>query len=490
MSSKNNSSDYNDNFEASGCDGRDIYSSSNRSHFGVPRRSINLKKLRKRKIIFACSIILSAIVGLIGSAMIYTYRMLDSLNYQPIQGGGAEYVAGSACDPMILNVALFGVDRHEESDVHSRSDSILILSLDSRHKKIKLTSLMRDLWVHIPGYKDNRINAAIALGGESLAIKTIEQNFGIKIDRFCTVDFEGFKDIIDIIGGLDLEITAKEAHHINRLLIELDSAFVQGGIKPFKSPLLKEVDGMHHLNGAQSLQYARSRKVSTAEGLHDDYARTFRQRRVISLLINKFKSSSLPQILAVIEKAGPYVRTNLKKSEIMTLGKNALKYLQYEFVEFRIPQDGNFSGQNINGASVLVIDDLSRARYDLAKFIYEDSVKESSYSKEKSKVRTAATTNQTEPTATQTTDTSKNNNNAASSQPAAASRTSNASSSKPAAANKASTASSPKPAATNRASNASSTQPAVTNRASNTNAAQRTTANSAAPRRSRANQAA
>lgn len=474
MSSKNNSSDYNDNFEASGSDGRDIYSSSNRSHFGVPRRSINFKKLRKRKTIFACAIILSAVLGLIGGAMIYTYKMLDSLNYQPIQGGGTEYVAGSACDPMILNVALFGVDRHEESDVHSRSDSILILSLDSRHKKIKLTSLMRDLWVHIPGYKDNRINAAIALGGESLAIKTIEQNFGIKIDRFCTVDFEGFRDIIDIIGGLDLDITAKEAHHINRLLIELDSAFIQGGIKPFKSPLLKEVDGMHHLNGAQSLQYARSRKVPTAEGLHDDYARTFRQRRVISLVINRFKSSSLPQILAVIEKAGPYVRTNLKKSEIITLGKNALKYLRYEFAEFRIPQDGNFSGQNINGASVLVIDDLNRARYDLAKFIYEDSVKESSYSKEKSKVRTT-TKQQNAPTATQTTDT---NNNAASSQPTATNRASNASSPKPAVANKTSNASSAKPAATNKAGNASSAKPTAANRTSNANITQRNTANS------------
>lgn len=490
MSPKNKNSDYNDNFEGFGSDGRDIYSSSKGPNSRMPRRSVNSKKLRKRKIIFACAIILSAVVGLIGGAMIYTYRMLDSLNYQPIQDGGTEYVAGSACDPMILNVALFGVDRHEESDVHSRSDSILILSLDSRHKKIKLTSLMRDLWVHIPGYKDNRINAAIALGGESLAIKTIEQNFGIKIDRFCTVDFEGFRDIIDIIGGLDMEITAKEAHHINRLLLELDSAFIQGGIKPFKSPLLKEVDGIHHLNGAQALQYARSRKVPTAEGLHDDYARTFRQRRVISLLINKFKSSSLPQILAVIEKAGPYVRTNLKKSEIITLGKNSLKYLQYEFVEFRIPQDGNFSGQNINGAAVLVIDDLNKARYELAKFIYEDSVKESSYSK--MRVRTPAAQQNVQPPAQTTAANSSSNSSPA--QPTAASgvsstgstqrtntnRASSTSSTQPTAANRTSNTALTQRTAANRASNSASAQPTATSRTSNTNATQRTTANSAA----------
>lgn len=305
--------------------------------------------------------------------------MLDSLNYTPIEGTESGYVSGSAQDPMVLNVALFGVDRHEEADVHSRSDSILILSLDSRRKKIKLTSLMRDMWLNIPRYKNNRINTAIVLGGEELAIKTIEHNFGIKIDRFCTVNFEGFKDIIDIIGGLDIEITAKEARHINSLLMELDSALIKGGLTPFKSPLLKEIDGIQHLNGAQSLQYARSRKVPTAEGLHDDYARTFRQRHVISLVLQKFKSSSLPQIISVIEKAGPYINTNFRKNEIITFSKNAPKYLKYEFAEFRLPEEGNFTGQNINGASVLVISDLNKARYDLAKFIYEDSIKSEPY---------------------------------------------------------------------------------------------------------------
>ena len=376
MSHKNKNSDYNDGFENLG-EKKDIYSSS--KHYINNNSNINFKKVRKRKIVFSFGIIISIIIGLIGGALIYAYKMLDSLNYTPIEGTESGYVSGSAQDPMVLNVALFGVDRHEEADVHSRSDSILILSLDSRRKKIKLTSLMRDMWLNIPRYKNNRINTAIVLGGEELAIKTIEHNFGIKIDRFCTVNFEGFKDIIDIIGGLDIEITAKEARHINSLLMELDSALIKGGLTPFKSPLLKEIDGIQHLNGAQSLQYARSRKVPTAEGLHDDYARTFRQRHVISLVLQKFKSSSLPQIISVIEKAGPYINTNFRKNEIITLSKNAPKYLKYEFAEFRLPEEGNFNSQNINGASVLVISDLNKARYDLAKFIYEDSIKSKPY---------------------------------------------------------------------------------------------------------------
>lgn len=362
--------DYNDRY---------IYSSSSMDNKNKVMQS-RAKKIRNKKIILSFAIIFSIVVGLLGGTFIYAYKMLDSLNYQPLENdnNNTEYIPGANKDPMILNVALFGVDRHAESDVRSRSDSIVILSLDSRHKKIKLTSLMRDMWIHIPGYKDNRINAAIALGGEQLAIKTIEQNFGIKIDRFCSVDFEGFKDIIDIIGGLDIDITKQEAHHINRLLIELDIALKKGGLKPFNSPLLEEFNGVHHLNGAQSLQYARSRKVPTAEGMHDDYARTFRQRRVISLVVDKLKTSSLPQLLNIIEKVAPYINTNFKKNEIITLSKDSPKYLQYEISEFRLPENDNLEGRNINGASVLVIKDMNKAKLNLAKFIYEDSVKESS----------------------------------------------------------------------------------------------------------------
>ena len=360
----NENNDYNDRY---------IYSNSN--------KNIKTTKLKNKKILFSFAIIFSIILGILGATFIYAYHMLDTLNYQPMKSDDdVDYISGTAQDPMVLNVALFGVDRHAEADVKSRSDSILVLSLDSRRKKIKLTSLMRDMWVNIPDHGSNRINTAIAYGGESLAIKTIEQNFGIKIDRFCTVDFEGFKDIIDIIGGLDIEITKQEAHHINKLLTELDAALKEGGLTPFNSPLVEETDGMHHLNGAQSLQYARSRKVPTAEGMHDDYARTFRQRRVISLVIDKLKTCSLPQLLGVIEKAGPYINTNFKKNEIITLGKNSIKYLQYELSEFRLPENNNMEGKNINGASVIAIKDINKARLDLAKFIYEDSVKESEHS--------------------------------------------------------------------------------------------------------------
>lgn len=319
---------------------------------------------------------MSLVVGLIGAGLIYAYSKLDSINYKPLdEQNGGQIEAGAdgennddqnlLQESMVLNVALFGLDRRTADDNHSRSDSCMILSLDSRRKKIKLTSLMRDIWCEIPGRKPNRLNVAIAAGGENLAIKTIQKNFGIKIDRYATVDFESFKEIVDIIGGIDLSLSAKEAAYING-----DLAYYKS-----KSERLPIKDGIYHLDGEKTLSYARARKVPTPEGLYDDFARTYRQRRVMLTIVEKMKKCSITKILAIVEKAGPYISTNLKKSEILNLSKNALTYLNYGFKEFRLPTDTNVKNQEINGMSVLVIPNKKQAQYDLAKFIYEDSVK-------------------------------------------------------------------------------------------------------------------
>lgn len=326
---------------------------------------------KRKKSFYIVGLAISLIMGIIGSMLIYAYSKLDSIIYQPLDQI-IESVSDTTDDTklmqesMVLNLALFGLDRRTADDNHSRSDSCMILSLDSRRKKIKLLSLMRDIWCDIPGHKPNRLNVAIGIGGESLAIKTIQKNFGIKIDRYATVDFESFKEIVDIIGGIDLSLSAKEAKYING-----DLAYYKS-----KSQPLPIADGTYHLDGEKTLSYARARKVATPEGLCDDFARTYRQRRVLSTIVDKMKKCNLAQVLAVIEKAGPYISTNLKKSEILNLGRNAKTYLNYSFEEFRLPTNDNFKGMNINGMAVLGIPNIKKAQYDLAKFIYEDSVKE------------------------------------------------------------------------------------------------------------------
>ena len=350
----NQNKDYNDRY---------IYSYNKKENqTGIPKDST---KNNKKKWICSIGIAVFLIIGLVGSAMLYVYNKLDSINYKPVEDSSEissdQDNSGLLQEKMILNVALFGIDRRTETDTKSRSDSSMILSIDSRRKKIKLTSLMRDIWTEIPGYKPNRLNVAIAHGGEKLAI---QKTFGIKIDRYATVDFESFKEIVDIIGGIDLSLSAKEANYINGDLIYYKSS----------SALLPVQEGTYHLDGDKTLSYARARKIHTPEGLHDDFARTFRQRRVLSTIMNKMKKCNLPQILEVIEKSGPYISANFKKSEIMTLGKNALTYLDYSFEEFRLPTNDNTKEANIQGMSVIVIPDMKKARYDLAKFIYEDSV--------------------------------------------------------------------------------------------------------------------
>ena len=177
-------------------------------------------------------ILLSIIMIVVGSGCVYYYNTLDSLNYSQdgsFDGAGnydpserkvnVEYdpdfndgtinmsmEEGSLLnDPMVLNVMLFGEDK--SSDGVSRSDSMIMLSIDNRHQKLKLTSFMRDMWVYIPEYGYSKLNHAYSYGGAKLSITTIEQNFGIKIDRYAIVDFVSFRKIIDILGGIDLELT-------------------------------------------------------------------------------------------------------------------------------------------------------------------------------------------------------------------------------------------------------------------------------------------
>ena len=308
----------------------------------------------------------SLAVGVIGSILIFTYLKIDKLNYKPLDyAEKTAYTEDLLTKNTVLNVCLFGLDRRDKSDTKSRSDSIMLLSVNNSLRKIKLVSFMRDLYTKIPGYTPNRLNVAIACGGESLAIKTLQSLFGIKVDKYATIDFYGFRDVINIIGGIEIKLSKAEVRYINE-----DIAYLRSKSKP-----LPVAEGVYLLDGDKALSYARARKVSTPEGLHDDYARTYRQRLVIETIIKKMRKCSPGQILKAVEKIGPYIVTDFKKSEILALAQNVPKYIKYEVEQFRIPTDDNVRGENIYGMSVLTIPNIRRARYELAKFLYEKDLK-------------------------------------------------------------------------------------------------------------------
>ena len=293
------------------------------------------------------------VLGLIGCLMLYAYKTLHSFNYDK-NSTVLEEQDDLMNDSMVLNTLLIGSDSMSTGD-GGRSDSMILLSLDARHKKIKLTSLMRDIWVTIPGYGQDRLNASYAFGGPQLTIETIARNFGILIDRYAVVDFEGFLNIIDTLGGVDLELTADECAYINKY--SQDKHTLRGS-------------GLKHLTGLQALHYSRDRN-----SIGSDYDRTSRQRNLLKSLVNQMKSANLAQITEILTQIGPLVTTNFKANEISRMATHAMTYLKYPVEEFRLPTDDNVRNETYSGKMVLVINSLAKAKQDIYNFIYEPDPK-------------------------------------------------------------------------------------------------------------------
>ena len=318
------------------------------------------------------------ILGLVGSAMLYVYKSLQSLNYDDLSNGNGEDTQISENidedtinDNMILNIMLIGSDSLSAGD-HGRSDSLMILSLDIRHKKIKVTSIMRDIWISIPKFGQDRFNAAYAIGGPKLTIETIQKNFGIHIDRYAVVDFKGFADIIDTLGGIDIELTATECAYINKY---------SGDLHTLKG------SGIKHLTGLQALNYARDRNSKGS-----DYDRTSRQRNVIKTVLEKLKTANIAQLTKLLPEFLSMMTTNFKLSELTKLASKSSTYFNYPMEEFRLPTNDNVRDAVYSQKMVLVINNMAKAKSDLCRFIYEtetsenpsataSSVSESPYSK-------------------------------------------------------------------------------------------------------------
>ena len=333
---------------------------------------------------------LCLIMGGVGGGLIVLYNTVNAIEYKSIDDNQNTSSSHSSLstgpteldlnsgellnDPMILNIMLFGEDSRKAGEEHGRSDTMIMLSIDNRHKKLKLTSFMRDTYVTIPGnnsvgepYGENKLNAAYTLGGPQLTIKTIESNFGINIDRYAVVDFKSFRNIIDILGGVDIELTSEEIDYINW------QSYINNQVDTRNE--LADEPGVVHLNGRQALWYARNRGDEEAGFSGDDFDRTSRQRNLLKIVMSDFKNANLTQIVSIVGEVGPMITTNLKKNEITTLVANSLTYLKYDMEEFRVPEDNVWQyGWTPDGQSIVEIIDWEQQRYDLAKFVFEESV--------------------------------------------------------------------------------------------------------------------
>ena len=259
-------------------------------------------------------------------------------------------------DKDVVNILLIGQDKRS-GEGRARSDSMILATLNKKDKSIHLTSFMRDLYVELPGdYSPNRLNAAYQFGGMELLDATIESNFGILIDGNIEVDFSGFQKCVDKVGGIDIELRQNEADFLNKRGnwdVNQDSA---------NTWQLKE--GMNHLTGEQALAFSRIRYVGNA-----DYERTERQRRVLTEVFKKVKSSDLKTIMGLIDELFPLLTTDISQTDMMAYAVAVLQIGTGDIQSDRIPISGSFKNAIVRKMEVLV-PDLELNRRHLQQTLY------------------------------------------------------------------------------------------------------------------------
>lgn len=243
----------------------------------------------------------------------------------------------------IKNIALFGIDA-VDGEV-GRSDAIMIGTIDTLNRKVKLTSIMRDSYVDIPGYGMDKINHAYAFGGAQLAIKTINNNFGLNIEKFVAVNFSSLPDIINILDGVELEITEEELQYINKYIDGINS------LKGTNSSHITST-GVQSVDGVQALAYSRIRYASGG-----DYVRTERHRNILNGLFKKVVELPKTSYISLLNEVLPHMQTNMSPSEIFSLAIDTLSVMEdINLEQERFPLDGYCEGTYIGGIYYLTFD--------------------------------------------------------------------------------------------------------------------------------------
>lgn len=302
------------------------------------------KKKRKRKSflwkLLRLLIILAAVVLI--CMYLVVHLVYGKMKYSPVESVKSE----SYQEEGVTNILLIGNDSRENGE-DGRSDAMILLSISKQTKTIQMISLLRDMYVEIPGHDGNRLNAAYAYGGAELLMETIEQNLGISVNRYVLVNFEAFANLVDAVGGVELELTNDEVQYVNGYLVEYN--MLTG--KPEGTDYLDtSLSGSIHLNGPQALAYTRNRYIGT------DFGRTERQRKVLSAVIKNLPKAVVMNPGGLVDGLLPNLTTNLTSSECYRLGLQAGRLLTYEIVQGSVPIDGSYQNAKIRGMAVLQVD--------------------------------------------------------------------------------------------------------------------------------------
>ena len=297
-----------------------------------------------------CSLLALVLVLLLGATALFQ-QVLGKIHYtQPVadfgtrlsgfvsnlasEGFGAESELIGGTGSGIVNILLIGQDRREGEET-ARSDSMILCTYHRKTGNVTMTSFLRDLYVPIPGHHNNRINAAYSEGGAALLDRTLRENFDLHIDGNVEVDFSQFSQIIDLLGGVQLELREDEAAEINK---ETGSGLSAG---------------VQVLNGEQALTYARIRKLD-ADG---DFSRTSRQRKLMNALLGSYRNIKWKDLLPLIDELLPLISTDMNYGRLVLLAMEILpKLSDAQITSQRIPADGTFTDEKIDGMAVLSAD--------------------------------------------------------------------------------------------------------------------------------------
>ena len=255
-----------------------------------------------------------------------------------------------------MNVMLLGCDSYTTND-RQRTDSMIILSVNLETNQVKMTSLMRDTWIPVPGTKRHRkLTELCAVDGPEMTVRAINESFDMNITKYALISMAGVAEVIELVGGIEIDVTEAERKALNKGLFDLSSL---SGMEQ-----LTESGENVHLNGNQATAFARIRNIDS------DYVRTHRQRTVLIAVADKLKAgSNAGTLLSIVTTLMNYVDTNLNLTEMMMLASLGLNINLDQIKEFRIPMDGTFESGMYQGYWS-IRPDFARNAEALHNFIY------------------------------------------------------------------------------------------------------------------------
>ncbi len=302
----------------------------------APQRAIPQKKKKHSSVkLKITAIVLSVFAVVILALFGYGYSILGNLGYDDSINENRFLGSSAVSDPSIKNILFIGSDARGDV-AGQRSDTMILFSIDTKHRQIKLTSFLRDSYVYIPYLeRSSKINASFSTGGAQATIDTVEYNYGVDVDNYIMIDFQSFEQIVDLLGGVTIDVTEREAKYMR---------------EDVKIPYIKA--GKNKMNGKVALWYCRIRY------LDNDFKRTERQRKVISAIIKKATKTSIPDLINLVEQVVPNISTDINRNELLSLGVNALlRYIRYDIVQQQMPADGTWRDSYVNGSYVIKFDE-------------------------------------------------------------------------------------------------------------------------------------